>query len=457
MPAPSAATVWKGIRINSTLWGGRFNPIIPIGGSTETAKKLASAFQVDAVQDISTTKAVTDFIQSLPHLKWPAYDNALFLPREGGTDAALLDIYHLVRHIAQRPSVQVEKQFQPFLLQWSEADSLRDVLMASYGEYPSKNLIGKDYLTLFRRLKPTEVFVDIDPVPSDAAEMLSPLDLTALELSPTSLSWGHEEPGFYIGSAADLTDLINFWNLKAANIDLVFYDPSFKTRLAPVVNDHREWLRTRPRRNPELPYHSSLWTKTHDPLPDLTPFGDGFAISVVDEHLWHPNNVWKPPVMSFDEQSLLGTVTQQFGQSTVTFQLPPKPFYTDFQLHGQKLIAAVRPLIQSPEFILCPPHTPELNEFYGRQIHFDSSKVRSESEALGIVIEVTQSDLTLRPLDSLQLVTRLLASRNIEAKQSDAGRVGHRLIQQMGGIQGCARKSRSWSRRTTVGARSLAG
>ena len=425
------------VQINTTLWGGRFNPIIPIGVSTDTAKHIVSAFQVDALQDISTTKVVTDFIESLPHLKWPGYEKSIFVPRDGGAHATLLDVYHPVRHLAQRPPAQADKQFQPFLLQWDSADSLRDVLAASYGEYPSTETVGKDYLTLFRRLKPVEFRLDINPVPSDAAEMLSPLAVTTLELLPTRLSWGHEEPGFYIGSASDLTDLINFWNLRAANIDLVFYDADFATRLEPVVNDHKEWLQSRPRRDPEWPFHSSLRTKSRDPLPNLATFGEGFAISVIDDLLWAPNTVWKSPVMGFDEQSILSTVTQQFGQSTVTFQLPPKPFFTDFQLHEQKLIASVRPLTQTPEFILCPPHTPELNGYYGRQIHFDSSKARSEPEALGVVINVTSSDLTLRPLDSLQLVTRLFASRGIEATQSEAGKVGHRLIQQMGGLQGC--------------------
>ena len=427
----------KAVRINTTLWGGRFNPIIPIGASTKSAKNLVSAFQVDALQDISIGKSVTDFIDSLPHLKWPGYEKSLFVRRERGTDAMLLDVYHPVRHLVQRPPAQSEKHFQAFLLQWDDADALRDVLAASYGEYPTNEAIGKDYLTLFKRLKPFEVRLDINAVPSDATDMLSPLALTALELSPTRLSWGHEEPGFYLGSASDFTDLVNFWNLRAANIDLVFYDPAFETRLEPVVTDHKEWLRKRPKRNPDWLFHSSLWTKTREPLPNLAAFGGGFAISVIDEHLWDPNVIWKPPVMSFDEQSILGTVTQQFGQSAVTFQLPPKPCFTDFDLHDQKLIASVRPLVQTPDFILCPPHAPELNEYYGRQIHFDSSKVRSEPEALGVVIDVTKSDLTLRPLNSLQLITRVFASHNIEASQSEAGKVGHRLIQQMGGLQGC--------------------
>ena len=297
------------VRINTTLWGGRFNPIIPIGGCKRSAKNLASAFQVDALQDISTGKPVTDFIDSLPHLKWPGYEKSLFARRERGTDAMLLDVYHPVRHLVQRPPAQSDKQFQAFLLQWDDADSLRDVLAASYGEYPTNEAIGKDYLKLFRQLKPVGVRVDIDAVPSDATDMLSPLAVTTLELSPTRLSWGHEEPGFYFGSASDFTDLVNFWNLGAANIDLVFYDPDFATRLELVVTDHKEWLHKRPKRNPDWPFHSSIWMKTREPLPNLAGFGQGFAISVIDEHLWSPNVIWKPPVMSFDEQSILGTVT----------------------------------------------------------------------------------------------------------------------------------------------------
>jgi len=105
------------VQVNTTLWGGRFNPILPIGASTEAAENLASAFQVDALQDISTGKGITDFIDSLPHLKWPGYEKSLFVHRGGGTDATLLDIYHAVRKLARRPPAQSDKQFQTFLLQ----------------------------------------------------------------------------------------------------------------------------------------------------------------------------------------------------------------------------------------------------------------------------------------------------------------------------------------------------
>ena len=45
------------VQNNKTLWGGRINPIISIGVSTDAAKHLVSAFQVDALQDISTTRS----------------------------------------------------------------------------------------------------------------------------------------------------------------------------------------------------------------------------------------------------------------------------------------------------------------------------------------------------------------------------------------------------------------
>ena len=77
--------------------------------------------------------------------------------------------------------------------------------------------------------------------PGDLFRKLTQNYLTTVELE-TSL--GHnssrEEPGFYYGSAQDFTDLLNFWNLRACNIDLLFYDPAYTDRLRPL------WMHTQP-------------------------------------------------------------------------------------------------------------------------------------------------------------------------------------------------------------------
>jgi hypothetical protein len=305
---------------------------------------------------------------------------------------------------------------------------MKDVLLATCGAFPSTETVGKDYKSLFRKLEPVEMLLrQADAIPTDAIEMLTPLALTSLELSNWTVSGRNKQPGFYIGSSADFTDLVNFWNLNASDIDLVFYDPVFEERLLPTREAHKAWLLSRltRSRDPLWPVHSALWTKTDTPTPDLTPFGEGFAISVVNERTWGPDNRWKPPSISFEEQSVLGTVSLQFGRKTVTFQLPTKPFFADFPLREQKLVASIKPLVLSSELLLCPPLTPELNQYYGREILSDSSKLRSEAEGIGVIIDVTTPDLTLDALESGPLIEEVFASRSAKATLSDAGRVGH--------------------------------
>jgi hypothetical protein len=248
---------------------------------------------------------------------------------------------------------------------------------------------------------------------------------------------GHREPGFYVESAHNVTDLTNFWNLRAANIELVFYDPLFHDRLKDALEAHKAWLQSRPKRDPDWPFQSSIWTKTREPLPNLQPFGEGFAISVVDADLWNENVVWKPAPVAFEEQSLLATVSQQFERSTVTFQLPEKPCYSHYSLHDQKLVVSLHPLLQDSTFILRPPYTPKLNEYYGCEIYHDAPKVRSELDGIGVVINVNKFDLTLRALDATRLLERIFLSYGVKASPSNAGRIGSRLIQTMGGLQGC--------------------
>jgi hypothetical protein len=121
----------------------------------------------------------------------------------------------------------------------------------------------------------------------------------------------------------------------------------------------------------------------------------------------------------------------------VTFELPPKPFFDDRALHNQQVVVSVHPLVKTKNVVLKPPYFPPLNEYYGRQAYFMYHSVRSEREGIGIITGVTTSDLTIHALDVRNLVKKIFGAFGISAKPSAAGLVGLRLIDQLGGVQGC--------------------
>lgn len=86
----------KALKITHTLWGGKLNPIIPIG-NLDLAKQLVDLFRVDALFPVSETPEISDFIKLFPYLPWPLLRNDIFVQGFHGKESAFLDIYQTIR------------------------------------------------------------------------------------------------------------------------------------------------------------------------------------------------------------------------------------------------------------------------------------------------------------------------------------------------------------------------
>jgi hypothetical protein len=239
--------------------------------------------------------------------------------------------------------------------------------------------------------------------------------------------WGRDYPGFCYGDCQDFTDLVTFWNLRASGIEVQFYDPAYRVRLQAMSDQFLSALRARPTEGRTLNDYIAIYTKSYDAEIDLTPFGVNLVQSAVSLNSWNGLNI-KPPVMGFEERSVLGTVSENGGVAA-TFELPPKPFYDDVRLSTQHMVVSVCPLVTAENVVFKPPFFPRLNQYYSREAY---GTVRSEREGLGIITRSTESDLTIRALDVRTLVKRIFEACGISAKPSPAGLVGSRLIEQMG-------------------------
>ena len=58
------------LEFTHTLWGGRYNPIIPIE-KFEFAKQLVRLFKIDVLFPIDDTNELKGFIKQFPYLPWP--------------------------------------------------------------------------------------------------------------------------------------------------------------------------------------------------------------------------------------------------------------------------------------------------------------------------------------------------------------------------------------------------
>src|SRR5262249_6547184 len=156
----------------------------------------------------------------------------------------------------------------------------------------------------------------------------------------------------------DFAELVNFWNLRACDIDLLFYDPAHADRLRSLVEAYSAALRARPKRH-QWSSEITIWQKDRDAPRDLSMFGTGLIVSTFDPIVLNGLNL-NPPVKRFPDKSVLGLSREDTLGPSVTFQLPEKPFFSDIELHSQQVVISVSgPTIGGA--MLTPPFIPQLN------------------------------------------------------------------------------------------------
>lgn len=428
---------------SSTMWGGRYNPIIPID-DVDYARALAELFRVDLLWPVSNDAAVKSFIESFPHLPNPLFHDQLFVSHGNGTRSpAILDIYHPIglfykEHFKNNPNPGIEVA----VYEWSVEDPLSDIWLATFGSVPSKEVTGTDYLGLLEKyLAAKRIAIgsaDPWPVGSKDRWTLSSLGRSGLQQHYSIINhWGH--PGFYIGSAGDFVDLVNYWNLRATDTHVVFFDPAHADRFDGIRAEWLEVLRARPKGRFESDNAIAIWAKDRDEQRDLSEFGEGLRICTADTGVWNGLNV-KAPYVYFSEGSSLATIGTSSGKPRVSFQLPPKPFSEERWTQDQHLVISVDlgiGLFGNERSTLTTPYVPELNEFYGRNCYFEWDKARVEPDGLGIISHASRSDLSLAALDVSLLVEKIFQVAGLTATPSKPGLIASRLIHQMGGIQKC--------------------
>jgi hypothetical protein len=176
----------------------------------------------------------------------------------------------------------------------------------------------------------------------------------------------------------------------------------------------------------------------------LRPFGDReLEVKPVSVYSWGGGSI-RFPMMHFGEVSTLGVMGTESGRPKVSFALDNKPFSDHPWFHTQQLVASlsfIGGLYGDEQHTLAPPLIPESNEFYARTMHFESNKLRSESERIGLVIEACETSSFIYAMPVAAMFERVLNLAGYSAELSGAGLIVRQLIAQIGGVdrQGSSR------------------
>ena len=432
----------KALRLTFTMWGGRYNPLIPVD-NPDLARKLIDLFRVDILWPLTADKSVEDFIKRFPHLDNPIHGEIFTMGSR--LESQFVDISHPVRRAYEEnfkniatPGIKVK------IRTWSLEDPLADVMLLTFGAVPPAQETGTDYLAFLKRyLAAEEAYIGTtEPLPQISENEWSLSAFSSIYLHQHYSARNHwNYSGIYVGEAKDFDDLVTFWNIRATNARLMFYDPTQTER---IKERHLQWvkfLRATPSGDSMTDNSVAVWHSRKLPEVNLE-IGEGKKIlCAVDDHLWNGLNV-KAPYIFFSEGSTLGVVEEwPSGSKHLSLQLPDMPFEGNMRFTGQHMIVSINPrlsVLDGDRHTFNTIYVPELNEFYGRKYHFEWNKARVEQEGLGVITKAYQSDMSLQAIEVLDYIQNIFKLAKIKASPSKPGLIASRLIGHFGGrLQGC--------------------
>ena len=403
----ATAATWS-----TALWGGRFNPVIPLHDA-ELSRNLVHTFGVDLLIPIEPDTETKQFKKDFPHLLTPAFWGEQVFERN---QCNFLDIRHAVRRVAEQIRSRVNASSSPKFIRpsWAVDDPLSTLLHILFGKYPDPAEVGIKYAaSIDSRLKTEEVRIEPEAelIP-DLLNSLSPLDLTRLEVFlDREFSFGWSAPGMVLGSATDLNDLVLLWNLRATGARVFLFDPNHSTRLLPLITAFLASLKSTATAGAAT---INIWSRSSqfDSAIDLT--GMEQSRCTASSGVWNGSNL-RPPGVRFSlwHRDVVPNYDEGQGAATASFGLPDQPFDAENPgSHRQHFVVTVEASqygSATDDLTFRTPFLPRLNEFYGRNFHFNYSDARSVQGsfgggAVGVFQTVGTQQLRISALDRKSVV-----------------------------------------------------
>lgn len=430
------------VRYTHCLWGGRYNPIVLI--DRPEAHRLIELFRPDIVTPLGEHADLGAFKGKYAYLQNHRVPPSLFHPAHGDGEgtATVLDVRNLMVHRRNDPEWKAMVDHGVRVATWDPDDTLADVFLMQFGQYPAAHAVGIDYRDI---LDQAVQAIDLPianggVIPVEVVQHPSIAHLSRYDLTPHySAREGWNFPGFYLGRATNVDDLVTFWNLRACGIQLTWHDLDHHARFDLVKTDTEANLRASLAGADAFHSKPAIWSLDANRENALVTMGAGPWTSCgVSEHTWNGHNV-HPAKMHFGTESALAVFGGSAQSPRLSFALKDKPFASNTWFYEQQLVASVSVLGgggDGSNYTFSPPCVPELTEFAGREMVFGYDSLRLEPEHIGVIIDTAKSDLLLNAMPIPALIERMFALAGFEAKLSGSGLITRQLVTSMGGMDG---------------------
>ncbi len=444
----------KAAGVNCLLWGGMYNPIIPIiKGENTFAEQLLKLFSVDVLYAVSESQEINTLIQKYRLLTDPGrYAQNIFYEDwytkkqiSGYLDSKNIIDYLWDKEFKHKP-MEFKSAFS--LFDWKDNDPLSNVFSVQFGFFPKQSDLNLkyDYKDLFLKgLRGKEQSIPLTgPISVNAFKSISPIQATGVELRGFSRGASYNGNGIYLGMANEFEDLLTFWNLRSSGINVGYVALDSMERCETFGQSYLDELNKLPNSHPNIEdriiiYHRIEYNEIDKELIKRFNSKKQLVRSHIKEISWNGLNV-QPADQVFSWEQTSVEVEKQANRYRASIRLPNKPFLVDQdQDRGSKYLGVIVDAYgeyEYPGYTLSPPYIRELSEFYGREIALTPLKFRIGREGITFLITERENSVLVYPLSIHGLIEKLFEIVGLTAKTSQAGLIARRIIEKIGGIDG---------------------
>jgi len=440
----------KAATINSLLWGGIFNPVIPVGDDLQLVKKLVEIFRIDTLFKLDDTIELDSIYSKYAQIRHAQELGGLnFLDREWQTARKTphcLDLLNIMDDIwnTRAHAWPPEKKGDYIKVSWDAADREAKVFAILFGAFPQPSSIFENDFT--KTLHAEEVNISNDAEVPTALAMRRSL----IQLSSYRMKRGfHERPGhgLYLGRSDSFADLLSFWNLRAAGIPIMFCSYDNYARWASFTKCYFSQLDKRVGVSQGQRVVRSIYYYSLDE-GEVTNFQQSLGPETkLSKHALkklchiHPS-VYIPPIVAFlHDSATLANVENSGRGYKISLPLPPKWFF-DAESSGfgwERLTAlfSATTEFEYPMHTIRVPYLKDLTECFGRRTMLDPFEVVLQENSIGRMIAAREDSVSLYPLSYDDMIADILARQGITSKFSQAGILVKQILAQLGGLEDC--------------------
>jgi hypothetical protein len=386
--------------INTLLWGGIYNPIIPINNK-KLGENLIKTFDVDTIIcSKKNNKKINDFIKDKDYLKVGLEVEGVFLDKSK-TIFNYADIRHLIYYIWN--NIKNNNKSNYYIINWVKEDPLDNLFSIDFG-YLDNGIFSNFKEIYLSDLSAKEININCGEVLCEDLEMpFNPIILTCKGLHKTH-KYVPYNLSFYFGNENSFDDLLNYWNIRACGCNIIFLPKNHLERYKNIILKRIKRLK--------------------EPITELRGIYNKIDIYYRNEK----EDEIKKLFSDFDIKQELIYIKCNNEKATHHIGL------------NQKYVVSVNTYLNDidfPDYTLNIPNIPQLNKYFTRNISRFTCDIRGKGKSIDIITELTNDFFTLKPIMKFELIKEIFKNIGFDAEYSQAGIITKNIIEEFGGIQSC--------------------